>query len=122
MITKTNKNANRKKRHNRVRTKITGTAERPRLNVYRSLNHIYVQIIDDVNGTTLTSASSLDPDLKQAAGNKTKKEVAKLVGEAAAKKALEKGIKQVVFDRGGYIYHGRVLEVAAGAREAGLEF
>ncbi|MDD3613809.1 MAG: 50S ribosomal protein L18 [Caldicoprobacterales bacterium] len=122
MITKTNKNANRKKRHNRVRTKVTGTAERPRLNVYRSLNHIYVQIIDDVNGTTLTSASSLDPDLKQAAGNKTKKEVAKLVGEAAAKKALEKGIKQVVFDRGGYIYHGRVLEVAAGAREAGLEF
>jgi large subunit ribosomal protein L18 len=122
VITKTNKNANRKKRHNRVRTKITGTAERPRLNVYRSLNHIYVQIIDDVNGTTLTSASSLDPDLKQAAGNKTKKEVAKLVGEAAAKKALEKGIKQVVFDRGGYIYHGRVLEVAAGAREAGLEF
>jgi large subunit ribosomal protein L18 len=122
VITKTNKNANRKKRHNRVRTKVTGTAERPRLNVYRSLNHIYVQIIDDVNGTTLTSASSLDPDLKQAAGNKTKKEVAKLVGEAAAKKALEKGIKQVVFDRGGYIYHGRVLEVAAGAREAGLEF
>lgn len=122
MITKTNKNANRKKRHNRVRTKVTGTAERPRLNVYRSLNHIYVQIIDDVNGTTLTSASSLDPDLKQAAGNKTRKEVAKLVGEAAAKKALEKGIKQVVFDRGGYIYHGRVLEVAAGAREAGLEF
>lgn len=75
-----------KKRHNRVRTKVTGTAERPRLNVYRSLNHIYVQIIDDVNGTTLTSASSLDPDLKQAAGNKTKKEVAKLVGEAAAKR------------------------------------
>ena len=122
MITKTNKNANRKKRHNRVRTKVTGTAERPRLNVYSSLNHIYVQIIDDVNGTPLTSASSLDPDLKQAAGNKTKKGDAQLGAEAAAKESLVTAIKHAVVDRGGYIYHGRVLEVAAGAREAGLEF
>ena len=122
MITKKDKKASKNKRHARVRRKITGTALRPRLNVYRSLNHIYAQIIDDVNGTTLTSASSLDPDLKQTLGDETKKEVAKLVGQAIGKKAMDQGIKQVVFDRGGYIYHGRVLEVAAGAREAGLEF
>ncbi|HZK33858.1 MAG TPA: 50S ribosomal protein L18 [Bacillota bacterium] len=122
MITKKDRKASRKKRQARVRSKVSGTAQRPRLNVYRSLNHVYAQIIDDVDGTTLTCASSLDPDLKQALGDKTKKESAKLVGEAVAKKALDKGIKQVVFDRGGYIYHGRVLEVAAGARDAGLEF
>ena len=96
--------------------------ERPRFCVYRSLSHIYVQIINDQNGTTLAAASTLDPDLKEKIADKTKKEAAKIVGEAAAKKAIDKGIKQVVFDRGGYIYHGRVLEVAAGAREAGLEF
>ena len=122
MISKADKNANRKVRHVRVRKKVSGTAERPRFNVYRSLNHIYVQVIDDLNGTTLVAASTLDPDLKDRIADKTKKEAAKIVGEAAAKKAIEKGIKQVVFDRGGYIYHGRILEVTAGAREAGLEF
>lgn len=122
MITKKDKNVSRKVRHARVRRKISGTAERPRLCVYRSLNHIYVQIIDDQNGTTLVAASTLDPDVKGQVADKTKKEAAKIVGGAAAKKALDKGIKQVVFDRSGYIYHGRILEVAAGAREAGLEF
>lgn len=122
MISKVDKNANRKVRHVRVRKKVSGTTERPRFNVYRSLNHIYVQVIDDLNGTTLVAASTLDPDLKDKIADKTKKEAAKIVGEAAAKKAIEKGIKKVVFDRGGYIYHGRILEVAAGAREAGLEF
>lgn len=122
MITKKDKNVSRKARHARVRKKVSGTTERPRLCVYRSSNHIYVQIINDQNGTTLVAASTLDPDLKGQFADKTKKEAAKIVGEAAAKKALEKGIKQVVFDRSGYIYHGRILEVAAGAREAGLEF
>jgi len=122
VITKKDKNAVRKIRHTRVRKKISGTPERPRLCVYRSLNHIYAQIINDHNGTTLAAASTLDRDLKEVIADKTKKEAAKIVGEAVAKKALEKGIKQVVFDRSGYIYHGRILEVAAGAREAGLEF
>ncbi|HHT64609.1 MAG: 50S ribosomal protein L18 [Caldicoprobacterales bacterium] len=122
MITKKDKNVSRKARHARVRKKVSGTMERPRLCVYRSLNHIYVQIINDENGTTLVAASTLDPDVKGQIADKTKKEAAKIVGEAAAKKALEKGIKQVVFDRSGYIYHGRILEVAAGARAAGLEF
>ncbi|HPT79140.1 MAG TPA: 50S ribosomal protein L18 [Candidatus Atribacteria bacterium] len=122
MIQKKSKNDTRKLRHARVRKKVSGTAERPRFNVYRSLNHIYVQIIDDVNGNTLAAASTLDPDLKEAVAGKTKKEAARLVGAAAAKKALAKGIKQVVFDRGGYPYHGRVMEVATGAREAGLDF
>jgi len=122
VIQKKSKNDTRKLRHARVRKKVSGTAERPRFNVYRSLNHIYVQIIDDVNGNTLAAASTLDPDLKEAVAGKTKKEAARLVGAAAAKKALAKGIKQVVFDRGGYPYHGRVMEVATGAREAGLDF
>ncbi|MFY9296949.1 MAG: 50S ribosomal protein L18 [Clostridiales bacterium] len=121
MIKKIDRNAARKVRHKRVRKKIFGTAERPRLNVFRSLNHIYVQIIDDVKGHTLVSASSLDPEIRNVS-DKTKKEVARMVGELAARRAQEKGIKKVVFDRGGYIYHGRVQEVAAGAREAGLEF
>ncbi|MFY9177076.1 MAG: 50S ribosomal protein L18 [Caldicoprobacterales bacterium] len=121
MIKKIDRNAARKVRHKRVRKKIFGTAERPRLNVFRSLNHIYVQIIDDVKGHTLVSASSLDPEIRNIS-DKTKKEVARMVGELAARRAQEKGIKKVVFDRGGYIYHGRVQEVAAGAREAGLEF
>ena len=121
MIKKIDRNAARKVRHKRVRKKIFGTAERPRLNVFRSLNHIYVQIIDDVKGHTLVSASSLDPEIRSVS-DKTKKEVARMVGELAARRAQEKGIKKVVFDRGGYIYHGRVQEVAAGAREAGLEF
>lgn len=121
MIKKIDKNVKRKVRHTRVRKKISGTAEMPRFNVFRSLDNIYVQIIDDVKGHTLVSASSLDPEIKKVS-DKTKKEVARMVGELAARKAQEKGIKKVVFDRGGYVYHGRVQEVAAGAREAGLEF
>ena len=122
MITKINKNAVRQKRHLRVRNKISGTAERPRFNVYRSTSHIYVQIIDDVKQTTLVSCSSLDKDMAKKIAKKTKVEAAKLVGEMAAKKALAAGIEEVVFDRGGYLYTGRVSAVAEGAREAGLKF
>lgn len=122
MIKKQDKNASRKVRHDRVRKKIQGTTERPRLSVYRSLNHIYVQVICDESGQTLVSASTLDPEIKQQLADKTKKEAAKMVGELAAKRALDKGVNKVVFDRSGYIYHGRVLEVATGARQAGLEF
>lgn len=107
-------------RHKRQRRNITGTAERPRLNVYRSLHHIYVQLIDDVAGNTLVASSSLDAAVKGNKGNKC--EIAKQVGLDAGKKALDKGIKQVVFDRGGYLYTGRVAQVAEGAREAGLDF
>ena len=119
MIKKIDSNAARIKRHRRVRKNISGTAERPRLNVYRSLNHIYAQIIDDVNGVTLVAASSMDKDFTEYGGNC---EAAKAVGNAVAKKALEKGIKAVVFDRGGYLYHGRVAALAEGAREGGLDF
>lgn len=122
MITKASKNAARQKRHARLRHKLHGTAERPRLNVFRSLNNVYAQVIDDVSGVTLVSASTLDKDIKDQIGHGGNKESAKKVGELIAKRALEKGIKQVVFDRGGYIYHGRILELANGAREAGLEF
>jgi len=112
----------RLKRHRRIRKKIEGTAERPRLNVYRSLCNIYVQIIDDTKAVTIVSASTIDPEIKgkiKAGGNK---ESAKVVGEVVAKRALEKGVKKVVFDRGGYKYHGRVKSLADAAREAGLEF
>ena len=119
MIKKIDTKAARVRRHQRVRKNISGTAERPRLNVYRSLNHIYAQIIDDTKGFTLVSASSMDKDFTANGGNI---EGAKAVGNAIAKKALEKGIKAVVFDRGGYIYHGRVAALAEGAREGGLEF
>ena len=119
MINKKNSNVARIKRHQRVRKNISGSAERPRQNVYRSLNHIYAQIIDDTKGFTLVSASSMDKDFTANGGNI---EGAKAVGNAIAKKALEKGIKAVVFDRGGYIYHGRVAALAEGAREGGLEF
>ena len=119
MIKKIDSNAARIKRHRRVRKNISGTAERPRLNVFRSLNHIYAQIIDDTKGVTLVSASSMDKDFNQYGGNC---EGAKEVGKAVAAKALEKGIKAVVFDRGGYVYHGRVAALADGAREGGLEF
>ena len=122
MITKINKNAIRQKRHLRVRNKISGTAERPRFNVYRSINHINVQIIDDVKQLTLVSCSKLDKDMAKKVAKLTKTEAAKLVGETAAKKALAAGIEEVVFDRGGYLYTGRVLAVAEGAREAGLKF
>ncbi len=116
------KNVNRKARHMRVRKKISGTAEKPRLNVFRSNANIYAQIIDDVAGNTLVAASSLESAVKDNASSTGNKDAAKLVGELLAKKALEKGIEDVVFDRGGYIYHGRVKELAEGARSAGLKF
>ena len=119
MITKPDKNKARLKRHVRVRAKISGTPECPRLDVFRSAKHISAQIIDDVNGVTLCAASSMDKEFEGAGGNK---EAAKKVGEAIAKRAVEKGISQVVFDRGGYIYHGRVKELAQAAREGGLKF
>ncbi|RKD25424.1 large subunit ribosomal protein L18 [Caminicella sporogenes DSM 14501] len=122
MITKPSSNSKRKRRHRRVRRKVFGTPERPRLNVFRSNNNIYAQVIDDVNGVTLVSASSLDKDIKEKVSHTGNKEAAKLVGNLVGKRAIEKGIKSVVFDRGGYIYHGRVKELAEGAREAGLEF
>ena len=122
MITKESKNFSRQKRHLRIRKKVQGTAERPRLNVYRSLNNIYAQLIDDVKGVTLVSASTLDAELKDKISHGGNKESAKLVGTLVANRAVEAGIKKIVFDRGGYIYHGRILELANAAREAGLEF
>ena len=122
MFKKANKNANRLQRHKRVRRKITGTTQRPRLCVFRSSNNIYAQIIDDANRVTLTAASSLDAEVKGAVNHGGNKEAAKMVGEMIAKRAIEKGITEVVFDRGGYLYHGRVQELAEGAREAGLKF
>lgn len=112
----------RARRHRRVRAKVQGTAERPRLNVFRSLEHIYAQIIDDTAGCTIVAASSLEPILRQAAEGKTKVSEAQLVGAAVAKRALEQGIKQAVFDRGGYMYHGRVKALAEAARGEGLQF
>ena len=122
MISKIDKNADRLKRHERVRNKVSGTADRPRLSVFRSLNHIYAQIIDDTQGKTLVAASTLDKVVAESVKELTKKEAAKVVGQEVAKRALEKGITEVVFDRGGYIYTGRVANVADGAREAGLKF
>ncbi len=119
MVSKKDSNAARLHRHKRVRSKISGTAACPRLDVYRSLNHIYAQIIDDVKGATLVAASSVEKDFGMYGGNK---EAARKVGEIIAKRALEKGISEVVFDRGGYVYHGRVQELAEGAREGGLKF
>lgn len=122
MINKPNSNDARKRKHDRVRKKISGTAERPRLNVFRSLTNIYAQIIDDTTGTTLVAASSIDSSLKGSLKFGGNKEAASKVGKLIAEKAAEKGIKLVVFDRGGYIYHGRIKELADAAREAGLEF
>jgi large subunit ribosomal protein L18 len=122
MIKKVASNEIRQRKHIRVRKKVVGTTERPRLNVYRSLNHMYAQIIDDSNGTTLASASTLDEAIKGKLTFGGNKDAAKEVGKLVAEKAIEKGIKLVVFDRGGYIYHGRVKELAEAAREAGLEF
>ena len=119
MISKIDRKATRQRRHIRVRRKISGTPECPRLCVYRSNSNIYAQIIDDVAGNTIVSASTLDKEIKTKHANK---EAAKEVGTLIAKKAAEKKIKQVVFDRGGYIYHGVVKELAEAAREAGLEF
>ena len=122
MLKKADKNANRLQRHKRVRKKITGTTQRPRLCVFRSSNNIYAQIIDDANRVTLTAASSLDAEVKGAVNHGGNKEAAKMVGEMIAKRAIEKGITEVVFDRGGYLYHGRVQVLAEAAREAGLKF
>lgn len=122
MLKQINRNEKRKKRHMRARQKLTGTPERPRLNVYRSLDHIYAQVIDDTVGNTIVSASTLDKELKDKLDKTSNKEAAKLVGKLVAKRAQEKGINEVVFDRGGYIYHGRVKELADAAREAGLKF
>lgn len=121
-MAKESRNDKRLKRHKRIRMDISGTPEKPRLCVFRSSKNISAQIIDDVNGTTLASASTIDKDLKGDIKYGGNKEAAKAVGEAVAKRALEKGIKEVCFDRGGYLYHGRVKELADGAREAGLKF
>jgi large subunit ribosomal protein L18 len=120
MITKPNKNAVRKKRHKHVRSRVAGTTQRPRLNVFRSSKHIYAQLINDETSSTIVAASSLDKDLQLEKGSDI--EAAKKVGEAVAKLAVEKGVTKVVFDRGGYLYHGRVKALADAAREAGLEF
>ena len=119
MISKLDKNTDRLARHARVRKKIGGTAERPRFDVYRSNMHIYVQVIDDVAGNTLVAASSLDKEIEGNGGNKA---AARAVGKLVAERCKAKGIDTVVFDRGGYLYHGRVAELAEGAREGGLEF
>ena len=119
MVKKPDTKKARLKRHKRVRSKISGTAERPRLNVFRSNTNIYAQLIDDVKGVTLAAASSLD---KEITGNGGNKEAAKEVGKLVAQRAADKGITDVVFDRGGYVYHGRVKELAEGAREGGLKF
>ena len=116
MITQTKRNAIRQRIHDRIRRKLSGTEARPRLNVYRSLNHIYAQVIDDQSGQTLVSASTIK---MKTGGNVA---AAKEIGKAVAEKAVEKGIKKVVFDRGGYLYHGRIKALADAAREAGLEF
>jgi large subunit ribosomal protein L18 len=118
MITQTKRNAIRQRIHSRIRAKLSGTAERPRLNVYRSLNHIYAQMIDDQKGETIVSASSLALKLKTGGNVASAKEI----GKEIAERAVAKGIKKVVFDRGGYLYHGRVKALADAAREAGLEF
>ncbi|WP_066321313.1 50S ribosomal protein L18 [Bacillus sp. FJAT-29814] len=120
MITKQDKNATRKKRHGRVRAKLSGTSARPRLNVFRSNQHIYAQVIDDVLGVTIASASTLDKELNLESTSNA--DAAQKVGELVAKRAVEKGITNVVFDRGGYLYHGRIQALAGAARENGLQF
>jgi len=121
MLTKSSKNAKRRHVHDRIRKKVLGTPERPRLNVYRSLNHIYVQVIDDLSGSTIVAASSKlgKKGERKTGGNLAS---AKAIGKSIAERAQAKGIKKVVFDRGGYLYHGRVKALAEAAREAGLEF
>lgn len=120
-MAKENPRAARRRRHVRVRAKVKGTDLRPRLNVFRSLNHIYAQVIDDTQGCTLISASSLDPEIRSAADGKTKTARSELVGTLIAQRSLSKGIDQVVFDRGGFKYFGRVKAVAEAARQAGLK-
>ncbi len=122
MFKKSDRNADRVIRHARVRKKISGTPDMPRLCVYRSLNNIYAQLIDDSKGVTLAAASTLEKEVAERIKDATKKDAAKIVGQAIAERAVKAGIKKVVFDRGGYVYTGRVAELATGAREAGLEF
>ena len=122
MIGKSEPWAARHRRHRRVRAKVGGTTSRPRLCVFRSLNHIYAQVIDDWRGHTLASASTLDPEIKSEADGRAKTGKSELIGSLIAKRALSEGIKQVVFDRGGYKYHGRVKAVAEAARQGGLKF
>ena len=122
MVKQIDKNEARLRRHRRVRNKISGTAARPRLDVFRSAKHIYAQIIDDTVGNTLVAASTVEKEIASQLGEVDKKGASKIVGKVIAQRALEKGIKEVVFDRGGYIYTGRVAELAAGAREGGLDF
>lgn len=119
MVSRPDSNKARLKRHTRVRSKVSGTAECPRLDVFRSLQNIYAQLIDDTTGTTLVSASTVEKEFTEYGGNK---DAARAVGKKLAERALEKNIKDVVFDRGGYVYHGRVQELAEGAREGGLNF
>ncbi|HOL16802.1 MAG TPA: 50S ribosomal protein L18 [Bacillota bacterium] len=122
MIKKQSRNELRKRRHRRVRRKVSGSPERPRLNVFRSSRHIYAQVIDDLAGRTLVAASSLDPGLREQLRHGGNREAAQKVGELLARRALDKGITEVVFDRGGYIFHGRVKALAEAARENGLKF
>ena len=122
MIKKFNRNESRKKRHRIIRKSIQGTPERPRLNVFRSSKHIYAQIIDDTQMKTITSSSTIDKEVAEKLEGLTKKEAAELVGKNIAEKAIKEGIEKVVFDRGGYLYHGRVKALADGARENGLKF
>jgi large subunit ribosomal protein L18 len=122
LLKKVDKNQKRVTRHERIRNKITGTPERPRLNIFKSSKHIYSQVIDDATGITLVSASTLDKELRDKVAELTKQEAAKLVGKTVGERAKEKDINAVVFDRGGYLYHGRVKLLAEGARESGLEF
>jgi large subunit ribosomal protein L18 len=122
VIRKEDRNKKRKKRHLRVRKRLFGTAERPRLNVFRSSKNIYAQLIDDTVGHTIAAASTLDPEFQAKGVNAGTVEAARIVGELVAQRALEKGHKSVVFDRGGYLYHGRVKALAEGAREGGLDF
>jgi large subunit ribosomal protein L18 len=122
LLQKPGKNIARKKRHVRVRKNLSGTQMRPRLNVFRSQNHIYAQIINDETGVTLVSASTMDKEISATLSYGGNVEAAKIIGKAVAERAVAKGINRVVFDRGGYLYHGRVAALAAAAREAGLEF
>ena len=122
MVSKESRSKVRAKKHMRIRNRFSGSAERPRLAVFRSNNHVYAQVIDDASGTTLVSASTLEKDIKAELKNTDDTAAASKIGDVVAKRALEKGIKAVVFDRGGYIYHGKVKALAEAAREAGLEF
>ena len=122
MLTRTSKNVSRQRIHDRIRKKMVGTQERPRLNVYRSLNHIYAQVIDDLRGETLASASSLEKAMRESGNTGANIDAAKAVGKLLAERAVKNGVTEVVFDRGGYLYHGRVKALADAARESGLSF